>query len=129
MVAVVESRLRPASAATLTTATAAGFTVTDMALRFRKRIRIAPGVRINITGKGITSATIGPPGASVNIGKRGTYLNTGIPGTGLYARERLSGPPNKPASPSVSRGKQPSGKRAVWIAVLVIIAILVVVAQ
>lgn len=121
-------RLR-VSAAMLTTATVAGSTVTDVALRFRKRIRIAPGVRINITGKGITSATIGPRGASVNVGKRGTYLNTGIPGTGLYARERISGPSKRSVAPPPPEEKQSSGKKAVWIAILFIIAILAIAAQ
>lgn len=35
------------------------------------------------------SVTAGPPGLSVNLGKRGAYLNTGLPGTGLYERTRL----------------------------------------
>lgn len=46
---------------------------------------------MNFTGGGI-SWTLGPPGASVNIGKRGTFFNAGIPGTGLYSRERLGAP-------------------------------------
>ena len=61
-----------------------------MAWRYRKRIKIAPGVYINLSKSGV-STTIGTKGASVNIGKNGTYLNTGIPGTGLYNRRKLSG--------------------------------------
>ena len=61
-----------------------------MAWRYRKRIKIAPGVHINLSKSGV-STTIGTKGASVNIGKNGTYLNTGIPGTGLYNRRKLSG--------------------------------------
>ena len=57
-------------------------------MKFRKRIQIFPGFRINISKSGISS-TFGIPGASVNIGKNGTYLNTGIPGTGLYDRKRI----------------------------------------
>lgn len=60
-----------------------------MALRFRKSIKLAPGVRMNLSGSGF-SWTLGPKGASIGIGKRGTYLNTGIPNTGLYARQKLS---------------------------------------
>lgn len=59
-----------------------------MALRYRKRIKIAPGIYINISKNGI-STTIGPRGASVNFGKNGTYVNAGIPGTGLYERQRI----------------------------------------
>ena len=61
-----------------------------MSLRFRKSIKLAPGVRLNFSGSG-TSWTFGPRGASIGVGSRGTYLNTGIPGTGLFSRTRLSG--------------------------------------
>lgn len=59
-----------------------------MSLRFRKSIKLAPGVRMNI-GSGGVSWNLGPRGASVSIGKRGAYLNTGIPGTGLSSRTRI----------------------------------------
>jgi hypothetical protein len=71
-------------------------------MRFRKRITLFPGVRINISGSGI-STTIGPRGASVNLGRNGAFLNTGIPGTGLYNRQKIGrknkggGPPPPPA--------------------------------
>lgn len=61
-----------------------------MGLRFRRSVKLAPGIRMNFSGSGV-SWTLGPKGASVGIGKRGTYLNSGIPGTGFYARERLGG--------------------------------------
>lgn len=61
-----------------------------MALRFRKSIKLAPGIRWNLSGSG-SSWTIGPRGASVGIGKRGVHMNLGIPGTGLTSRSRLSG--------------------------------------
>jgi hypothetical protein len=61
-----------------------------MAMRFRKSIKLAPGVRMNFSGSGV-SWSLGPRGASIGISKRGTYLNTGIPGTGFYARERIGG--------------------------------------
>jgi len=61
-----------------------------MALRFRKSIKLAPGIRMNLSGSG-ASWTLGPRGASIGIGKRGTFLNSGIPGTGLSSRTRLSG--------------------------------------
>jgi len=71
-----------------------------MALRFRKSIKLAPGLRMNLSGSG-ASWTLGPRGASIGIGKRGTYLNTGLPGTGLYARERLGGGGSRPATSTV----------------------------
>lgn len=68
-----------------------------MALRFRRRITLAPGLRMNLSGSGI-SFSAGPRGASMSFGKRGTYLNTGIPGTGLYSRERLGSSPGSLAA-------------------------------
>lgn len=60
-------------------------------MKFRKRIRIMPGVTLNLSGSGI-STTVGMRGLSVNMGKKGSYLNTGIPGTGLYDRRRIGAP-------------------------------------
>jgi hypothetical protein len=59
-------------------------------MRFRKSIKIAPGLKINLSKSGI-STTIGGKGLSVNIGNRGTYLNTGIPGTGISNRTKIGG--------------------------------------
>jgi len=61
-----------------------------MAWNYRKRITIAPGVRLNLSKKGV-STTFGIRGANINIGKNGTFLNTGIPGTGLYRRQKIGG--------------------------------------
>ncbi|WP_422720125.1 DUF4236 domain-containing protein [Franzmannia qiaohouensis] len=38
-----------------------------MALRFRQRIRIAPGISLNLSKSGI-GASIGPRGAKVSVG-------------------------------------------------------------
>ena len=59
-----------------------------MAWSFRKRIKIAPGVHINLSKSGV-STSIGPKGAKVTMGPRGTYLHTGIPGTGIYNRQKI----------------------------------------
>ena len=61
-----------------------------MGLRFRKSVKLMPGVRINFSKSGM-STTIGPRGASVNIGSKGVYANAGIPGTGIYMREKIGG--------------------------------------
>ena len=64
-----------------------------MAWTWRKRKSILPGVRLNFGKRGI-STTIGPRGASMTFGPNGTYLNTSIPGTGLYNRRRIGGKNN-----------------------------------
>ncbi|KAB0549812.1 DUF4236 domain-containing protein [Pseudomonas argentinensis] len=55
-----------------------------MALRIRKSIKIAPGIRLNVGKKGV-STSVGGKGFTVNIGKKGTRLTTGIPGSGISA--------------------------------------------
>ena len=60
-----------------------------MGWNYRKRIKIAPGVKLNISKSGV-STTIGGKGASINVGKNGAYLNTSIPGTGWYNRQKIS---------------------------------------
>jgi hypothetical protein len=57
-------------------------------MRFRKRVKVFPGFHLNFSKSGISS-TLGVNGASVNFTKKGSYLNTGVPGTGLYDRKKI----------------------------------------
>lgn len=59
-----------------------------MSFRFQKRVRIAPGVRLNFSKRGV-SASAGPRGSTITVGKRGIYGNVGIPGSGLSYRTRI----------------------------------------
>lgn len=60
-----------------------------MGIRFRKRIKIAKGLTINLSNGGV-STTIGQPGASVNVGgKKGPTATIGIPGSGLSYSKKL----------------------------------------
>ena len=68
----------------------------SMGFRFRKTIRLFPGVRINLSKSGV-STSIGKPGATINISERGTCGTVGMPGTGLSYSEQLS-KPGQPAS-------------------------------
>ena len=54
-----------------------------MAFRFWRRIRIAPGVTLNLSKSG-GSLSFGPRGAKFTIGPRGKRATVGIPGTGLF---------------------------------------------
>jgi hypothetical protein len=73
-----------------------------MGVRFRKRISLAPGLRLNLSGSGL-SLSAGPRGASMTFGGRGgTYMNTGIPGSGLYMRERVGAAPSSTGSRSAA---------------------------
>ncbi|MDP2248011.1 MAG: DUF4236 domain-containing protein [Nitrosomonadales bacterium] len=61
-------------------------------MRLRKRIKIAPGVNINLSKSG-ASVSVGKPGATVNVGSKGGVKATvGIPGSGLSHTEQLSKP-------------------------------------
>lgn len=60
-----------------------------MSWNYRKRIKIFPGVHLNFS-KGGMSTSIGPKGAKITFGKYGTFLNTSIPGTGLYSRQKIA---------------------------------------
>lgn len=53
-----------------------------VAFRFRRSVKIAPGVRLNLSDSG-SSVSVGGRGATVNFSKRGTRTTLGIPGTGL----------------------------------------------
>ena len=60
-----------------------------MGLRFRKSIKLFPGVKLNLSKSGV-STSIGVPGATINIGKRGTRATVGIPGPGVIYSENLT---------------------------------------
>lgn len=53
-----------------------------MGLRFRKSVKILPGVKLNFSKSG-TSVTIGKRGMSANFSSQGTRATVGIPGTGV----------------------------------------------
>ena len=61
-----------------------------MGIRFHRSIKIAKGVRLNISKKGF-GVSVGPRGAKISTGPSGVYSNIGIPGSGLYARSKISG--------------------------------------
>lgn len=79
-----------------------------MGLYWRRSTKILPGVRINWSKSG-PSISIGPRGAKVNIGKRGTYVSGGIPGTGLYYRQKVGG--SSKSSCSSNGGSYPTNTK------------------
>ena len=96
-----------------------------MGFRFRKSIKLLPGLKINLTHKGISSASIGKPGASLNIGKKGTRTSVGIPGTGLsYSKHRpYTKNPNDPLNssqqpPPLNSPSMETSRSNVWLWVI-----------
>lgn len=57
--------------------------------RFRRSLSIFPGLRINLSGSGV-STSIGGRGATLNFSKRGVRGTVGLPGSGLSYSENLS---------------------------------------
>lgn len=82
-----------------------------MGWRFRKSIKILPGVRLNFN-KNSTSVSIGSKRSGITINsKTGVTARTSIPGTGLSYSEKISNPkksaPTKKSSvPLAERLKQ-----------------------
>jgi hypothetical protein len=78
-----------------------------MGWRFRKSFKVMPGVRLNVSRRGL-SATLGASPFSVGIGSAGAFANVTLPGTGISYRHRLGGsadiPPGseQPAEPPPS---------------------------
>lgn len=54
-----------------------------MGFNFRKSLKIAPGVRLNVTKKGVSSVSVGGKGVRTNFSNKGTKTTVGIPGSGL----------------------------------------------
>ena len=74
-----------------------------MAFRYRSPIRLARGLRINLSKSG-ASFSVGRPGATVNLGKRGVRATVGLPDRGaLLQRGRSSGTPGSSVAPARSR--------------------------
>ncbi len=78
-----------------------------MAFRFQKRIKIAPGVRLNISKSGV-STSIGGRGGTVNLSSKGIRTTVGVPGTGMsWSKQKgWAGSANlKPAEELMQLGK------------------------
>jgi hypothetical protein len=66
-------------------------TLARMGFRFQRRIRLGPGLRINLSKSGV-STSVGGRGAWFTIGPRGTRSTIGLPGTGLSYTEQSTKP-------------------------------------
>lgn len=79
-----------------------------MGLRFRRRVKIMPGLRLNLSRRG-GSLSVGGPGATLNLG-RGKRMTVGIPGTGIsYSRTLAPG----------DRGSRGARTIMVWVVVAI----------
>lgn len=63
-----------------------------MGWRFRRSVKILPGIRLNISRRGLSSLSFGRRGATLNIGRSGMRQTLGIPGTGISYSSRIVAP-------------------------------------
>ena len=61
-----------------------------MGFRFYRRIRVAPGFRVNLSKSGL-SVSAGGRGHWLTFGPGGNRATVGLPGTGLSYTENLGG--------------------------------------
>ncbi|MCC5874791.1 MAG: DUF4236 domain-containing protein [Candidatus Sumerlaeia bacterium] len=73
-----------------------------MSFRFFRRVRIAPGISLNLSKRG-ASVSMGPRGAKFTVGSSGARSTMGLPGTGLYYTKRHKGG-SKPRQEPTRRG-------------------------
>ena len=69
-----------------------------MGFRFFRRLRLAPGVYVNLSKSG-PSVSFGPRGAKITVGGvRGPRATVGLPGTGIYYTMTLGKRSSPPAA-------------------------------
>lgn len=92
-----------------------------MPFRFRRSIKLAPGVRLNLSKSGV-STSIGPRGAHVTVGHGQVRETIGMPGTGLSYTQVHSTHQAEQVSPS-----DPPGRIArTWNALFVLVVLAIV---
>jgi len=79
--------------------------------RYRKQIKLLPGVKLNVSKSGI-STSVGKPGATLNFSKRGMRTTLGIPGTGLSYSTSVSKKRNANSSTSSRITREEARKAA-----------------
>lgn len=92
-----------------------------MSFRFQKRIKILPGLRLNVSKTGI-SWTVGRRGAGVTARDGKLTGNVGLPGTGLSYRKRLDLPDSDPTIQDPQTPHQSSGAPS-WLILIIVLAV------
>lgn len=59
-----------------------------MGFKFRKSIKVAPGVKVNLSNKGV-GVSAGVKGVRVSTGPSGSRITTSLPGTGISYEQRI----------------------------------------
>jgi hypothetical protein len=103
-----------------------------MGFRFRRSVKILPGVRLTLSRSGV-STSVGGRGAWLTFGRRGTRATVGLPGSGISysttipaARQTAV---NRPGATQPATHHEPSTKGSAlrgwaWIAAIAVFATL-----
>jgi len=93
--------------------------------RFRKSVKILPGVRLNFGKGGFTSTTLGGRWLKTNVGGRGVKHTLSVPGTGVsYQTDTGRAAPVKREHGSRSNG---GNRLLILLAVLLALVLLAVI--
>ena len=92
-----------------------------MSFRFQRRIKIMPGLRLNVSKTGF-SWTVGTRGASVTARDGKLTGNVGIPGTGLSYRKRLDLPSQDQVDKDQPRPR-PATSTPYWLVLAVVLGL------
>lgn len=85
-----------------------------MGFRFQKRMKVLPGVTINLSKSGVTTS-LGTRGARVTLGRGQTRKTVGLPGSGL-------------SHTTVSKSNAGESQLGVWVGIAIVIGLVALVA-
>ena len=95
-----------------------------MAMRCRKSVKIAPGIRLNIN-KNSVGISAGVKGARVTANSNGRVTRSvGIPGTGLYDVETIKSSQSDNSGKIQQNGKKATQKRKTHFVLFVVLAVI-----
>jgi len=107
-----------------------------MGFRFRKRVKVMPGVSLNFSTKGVR-CSLGGRGATLNVGKNGMRATVGLPGTGMSYSEKIGSP--KKSNPAIENNsddldsfvfmqRRNSGSSTTWVIIGCILFLILLIA-
>lgn len=94
-----------------------------MGFRFRRSIRVAPGIKLNLSKSGI-STSIGRPGATLNLGSKGTRATIGLPGTGLSYSTKMQAERSSDGRDSGARKSGGAARGCGWLLLIILMLLL-----
>jgi hypothetical protein len=95
-----------------------------MPFRFHKRLRIIPGLWLNLSKKG-GSLSVGGCGATINVNREGHQETVGLPGSGLsYRTKRRKF--NKAVAPARSTRGAITGAHIVYLVVITLVILWII---